>query len=422
MALKKKPVNGMRDILPEEAYLRDFVTNVIKETYRSFGFTPIETPLLEEIGNLSNDQGGENEKLIFKVLKRGEKLDLSGDVREEDIVDYGIRYDLTVPLSRFFANNENDLKKPFKALQIGPVFRADRPQKGRYREFTQCDIDIIGEPSYLAECELITATSKALSNLSFKGFKIIINDRRLLTEMAKYAGFPDDGLSKLFIILDKLDKIGLSGVRDELLEAGFSEDSIEKYLSLFEALSGKEDVKEALSILEEKMGDAFPKDAGNDLSSISAIVQSEDVKEADFRLVFDPTLVRGMGYYTGPVFEIRIEELSISCGGGGRYDNMVGLFSGHPTPACGFSIGFERIILLLKERGFKIPGEGKKIAILLDKGLSEDELKDAYKEAAKLRKEGNTVLVERLQKNKKFQKEILTNEGYSEVIEKWQSR
>ena len=422
MALKKKPVNGMRDILPEEAYLRDYVTNVIKETYRSFGFTPIETPLLEEIGNLSNDQGGENEKLIFKVLKRGEKLDLSGDVREEDIVDYGIRYDLTVPLSRFFANNENDLKKPFKALQIGPVFRADRPQKGRYREFTQCDIDIIGEPSYLAECELITATSKALSNLSFKGFKIIINDRRLLTGMAKYAGFPDDGHTKLFIILDKLDKIGLSGVRDELLESGFSKDSIEKYLSLFEALSGKEDVKEALLILEEKMGDSFPKDAGDDLSRISKIVQSEDVKEADFRLVFDPTLVRGMGYYTGPVFEIRIEELSISCGGGGRYDNMVGLFSGHPTPACGFSIGFERIILLLKERGFKIPGEGKKIAILLDKGLSEDELMEAYKEAAKLRKEGNTVLVERLQKNKKFQKEILTNEGYSEVIEKWQSR
>ena len=422
MALKKKPVNGMRDILPEEAYLRDYVTNVIKETYRSFGFTPIETPLLEEIGNLSNDQGGENEKLIFKVLKRGEKLDLSGDVREEDIVDYGIRYDLTVPLSRFFANNENDLKKPFKALQIGPVFRADRPQKGRYREFTQCDIDIIGEPSYLAECELITATSKALSALSFKGFKIIINDRRLLTGMAKYAGFPDDGLSKLFIILDKLDKIGLSGVRDELIEAGFSKDSIEKYLSLFEALSGKEDVKEALLILEEKMGESFPKDAGDDLSRISKIVQSEDVKEADFRLAFDPTLVRGMGYYTGPVFEIRIEELSISCGGGGRYDNMVGLFSGHPTPACGFSIGFERIILLLKERGFKIPGEGKKIAILLDKGLSEDELMEAYKEAAKLRKEGNTVLVERLQKNKKFQKEILTNEGYSEVIEKWQSR
>ncbi|MBP5163846.1 MAG: histidine--tRNA ligase [Lachnospiraceae bacterium] len=422
MALKKKPVNGMRDILPEEAYLRDYVTNVIKETYRSFGFTPIETPLLEEIGNLSNDQGGENEKLIFKVLKRGEKLDLSGDVREEDIVDYGIRYDLTVPLSRFFANNENDLKKPFKALQIGPVFRADRPQKGRYREFTQCDIDIIGEPSYLAECELITATSKALSALSFKGFKIIINDRRLLTGMAKYAGFPDDGLSKLFIILDKLDKIGLSGVRDELIESGFSKDSIEKYLSLFEALSGKEDVKEALLILEEKMGESFPKDAGDDLSRISKIVQSEDVKEADFRLVFDPTLVRGMGYYTGPVFEIRIEELSISCGGGGRYDNMVGLFSGHPTPACGFSIGFERIILLLKERGFKIPGEGKKIAILLDKGLSEDELMEAYKEAAKLRKEGNTVLVERLQKNKKFQKEILTNEGYSEVIEKWQSR
>ena len=422
MALKKKPVNGMRDILPEEAALRDHVTAVIKETYRSHGFTPIETPLLEEIGNLSNDQGGENEKLIFKVLKRGEKLDLTGDVREEDIVDYGMRYDLTVPLSRFYSNNENDLQKPFKALQMGPVFRADRPQKGRYRQFTQCDIDIIGEKSYLAECELITATTKALSRLSFSGFRIVINDRRLLSSMADYAGFPKESQGKLFIILDKLDKIGLEGVRNELKESGFDETSIEKYISLFEALDGKNDIQESLSILNERMGDFFPEDAASDLTNIGSIVMSDDVREADFSLVFDPTLVRGMGYYTGPVFEIRIAELDISCGGGGRYDNMVGLFAGHDTPACGFSIGFERIILLLKEKGYKIPGSGKKTAILLDKGLSADEIKKAYGEARALRSEGNTVLIERMQKNKKFQKEMLEKEGYSEVIEKWQNQ
>ena len=422
MALKKKPVNGMRDILPDEAELRDYVTSKIKEIYRSFGFTPIETPVLEEIGNLSNDQGGENEKLIFKVLKRGEKLDLENAKEEEDVVDYGMRYDLTVPLSRFFSNNENDLQKPFKALQMGPVFRADRPQKGRYREFTQCDIDIIGDPTYLAECELITATSKALFALSFKGFRIIINDRRLLSSMADFAGFSKESQGRLFIILDKLDKIGLDGVKAELLESGFSGDCVEKYLSLFEAVKGKEDVNEALAVLKEKMGEAFPADAGDDLSNISSLVLSDSMKEADFSLVFDPTLVRGMGYYTGPVFEIRIAELDISCGGGGRYDNMVGLFSGHPTPACGFSIGFERIILLLKEKGFQVPSGGKKVAILLDKGLSLEELKAAYKEAKELREKGNTVLVERLQKNKKFQKEQLGREGYTEVIEKWQNR
>lgn len=420
MALKKKPVNGMRDILPDEARLRDYVASVIKETYRAHGFTPIETPVLEEIGNLSNDQGGENEKLIFKVLKRGEKLRLSGDIEEKDIVDYGLRYDLTVPLSRFFSNNENELKKPFKALQMGPVFRAERPQKGRYRQFTQCDIDIIGEDSCLAECELILATTKALSRLSFQGFRIVINDRRLLSSMADCAGFPKDSQGKLFIILDKLDKIGLSGVREELIENGFSEGAVSKYLSLFEALSGKDDVREALSLLKGLMGEDFPDDAGSDLTNISDIVDS--AKEAGFSLAFDPTLVRGMGYYTGPVFEIRIQELQISCGGGGRYDNMVGLFAGHPVPACGFSIGFERIMLLLQEKGFRIPEEPKKIAILLDKGLSPDGVKEAYREARTLREKGNTVLIERMQKNKKFQKEMLSKEGYVEVIEKWQNR
>ena len=230
MALSKKPVNGMKDILPAEMEIRDYVTSVIKDTYRSFGFTPIETPCMENIANLSNKQGGENEKLIFKVLKRGEKLNLETAKEEADVVDFGMRYDLTVPLSRFYANHANDLPTPFKALQIGSVWRADRPQRGRYRQFTQCDIDILGEPSNLAEIELITATTTTIGRLGFKNFEIRINERRILKAMAAYSGFEEKDYDSIFITLDKMDKIGLEGVAAELEEEGYAKESIDKYL------------------------------------------------------------------------------------------------------------------------------------------------------------------------------------------------
>ena len=230
MALSKKPVNGMKDILPAEMEIRDYVTSVIKDTYRSFGFTPIETPCMENIANLSNKQGGENEKLIFKVLKRGEKLNLETAKEEADVVDFGMRYDLTVPLSRFYANHANDLPTPFKALQIGSVWRADRPQRGRYRQFTQCDIDILGEPSNLAEIELITATTTTIGRLGFKNFEIRINERRILKAMAAYSGFEEKDYDCIFITLDKMDKIGLEGVAAELEEEGYAKESIDKYL------------------------------------------------------------------------------------------------------------------------------------------------------------------------------------------------
>ena len=221
MALCKKPVNGMKDILPAEMEIRDYVTNIIKETYRSFGFTPIETPCMENIANLSNKQGGENEKLIFKVMKRGEKLDLENAKEEADVVDFGMRYDLTVPLSRFYSNNANNLPSPFKALQIGSVWRADRPQRGRYRQFTQCDIDILGEPSNLAEIELITATTTTIGRLGFKNFEIRINERRILKAMAAYSGFSEEDYDSVFITLDKMDKIGVEGVAEELAKDGY---------------------------------------------------------------------------------------------------------------------------------------------------------------------------------------------------------
>ena len=236
MALSKKPVNGMKDILPEEMQIRDYVQQVIKETYRSFGFTPIETPCMENIANLSSKQGGENEKLIFKVMKRGEKLKIDEAKSESDLVDFGMRYDLTVPLVRFYSNNANDLPSPFKALQMGSVWRADRPQRGRYRQFMQCDIDIIGEPSNLAEIELILATTTTIGKLGFKNFEIRINERRILKAMAAYSGFAEEDFDTVFIILDKMDKIGADGVAKELEEEGYAKESVEKYMALFEGV------------------------------------------------------------------------------------------------------------------------------------------------------------------------------------------
>ena len=410
MALSKKPVTGMKDILPREMEIRDYVIRVIKDTYRKFGFTGIETPCMENIENLTNKQGGENEKLIFKVLKRGEKLDISTAQSENDLSDLGMRYDLTVPLVRFYSNNNSNLASPFKALQIGPVWRADRPQRGRYRQFYQCDIDILGEPTNLAEIELITATTTCLGKLGFKNFEIRINDRRIIKAMASYAGFEEDSFDEVFIILDKMDKIGLDGVKEDLISHGFEISSVEKYLNLFKGL---EDHKaDGLEYIKNALGEILDKEVKAWLDEI--INSVEAAKAAQFDMVFDPTLVRGMSYYTGTIFEIAIPEFGGSCGGGGRYDKMVGKFTGQDTAACGFSIGFERIVLLLLEQDFKIPDEGKKIAFLVEKNMPSERMSDIMKEASQMRANGNTVLVSRMNKNKKFQKEQLEAQGYTD--------
>ena len=415
MALSKKPVNGMKDILPAEMEIRDYVTSVIKDTYRSFGFTPIETPCMENIANLSNKQGGENEKLIFKVLKRGEKLNLETAKEETDVVDFGMRYDLTVPLSRFYANNANDLPSPFKALQIGSVWRADRPQRGRYRQFTQCDIDILGEPSNLAEIELITATTTTIGRLGFKNFEIRINERRILKAMAAYSGFAEDDYDSVFITLDKMDKIGVEGVAEELAKDGYAQESIDKYLGLFKLLEEKKDVAEGVAFLADTLGDFLDEEVVTNMTEIATAVNA--TKNAEFTLVFDPTLVRGMSYYTGTIFEISMPELGAACGGGGRYDKMIGKFTGNDVPACGFSIGFERIILLLMESGFKIPESPKRVAYLVEKKYPAEKLVDVMKQAKEARENGQQVLVVRMNKNKKFQKEQLAKEGYEEFVE-----
>ena len=412
MALIKKGVTGMKDILPEEMVIRDYFINIIKKTYGSFGFTSIETPAMEHIENLLSKQGGDNEKLIFKVLKRGEKLKLDDVKDENDLVDAGLRYDLTLPLARYYSNNQANLPNPFKALQIGNVYRADRPQKGRFRQFTQCDIDILGEASNLAEIELILATTKALSEIAKgKKFTVRINDRRILLAMALFAGYSEDNISNVFIILDKMDKIGLEGVRKELIELDGA-DKCEKYLNLFDGLSN--DTKALLSLKESLNG--FIEDGV--LDSLSDIMNTVlDVKENDFSLEFDPTLVRGMGYYTGTIFEVSMEGFSGSVAGGGRYDKMIGKFTGSDTPACGFSIGFERIITILMDAGFKIPDESKKIAFLYEKNIDANVLTSILKEASALREAGNIVLVSKMNKNKKFQKEGLEKQGYIEFKE-----
>lgn len=412
MSLTKKPSTGMKDILPEEMRIRDYCISKIEETYSSFGFSHIDTPCVEHIENLSSKQGGENEKLIYKILKRGEKLNLEEAKEENDLVDSGLRYDLTVPLARFYSNNSASLPTPFKSLQMGNVWRAERPQKGRFRQFMQCDIDILGEPSNLAEIELILATTTLLSQIGFNNFRVKVNERRILKAMADYAGFPEDRMDTVFIILDKMDKIGFDGVKEELISNGFEEKVVSKYMCLFDAMDKTDNPLEYLSIV---LSQTIEKGVIDNLTEIFTAVEA--AKSADCEIVFDPTLVRGMGYYTGTIFEIEMAELNCSVAGGGRYDKMIGRFTGNDVPACGFSIGFERIITILLEKGFKVPGESEKCAFLIEKGMSAEKTGDIIKEAAKLRKEGKTVLVVKMNKNKKFQKDTLIAEGYSDFKE-----
>ncbi len=412
MALKKKPVTGMKDMLPREMQIRDYVIRLIKERYGTFGFSSIETPCVEHIENLSSKQGGENEKLIFKILKRGEKLKLDTAECEADLVDGGLRYDLTVPLSRYYSNNVSELPSPFKALQMGNVWRADRPQRGRFRQFMQCDIDILGEPNNLAEIELILATTTLLGKLDFKNFTVRINDRKILKAMAAYSGFEEKDYDDVFIILDKMDKIGLDGVEKELQEHGYPKEAVEKYLQLFKEITN--DI-EGVRYCKEKLEGYLEEATADGLEMIIASVDS--VKEADFKLSFDPTLVRGMSYYTGTIFEIAMDEFGGSVGGGGRYDEMIGKFTGQPTPACGFSIGFERIVMLLLERGYEIPDNKEKLALLIEKGMPQEKMLEVLAFAKEQRAAGKQVMLSIMKKNKKFQKEQLSQEGYTEIKE-----
>ena len=412
MALKKKPVTGMKDVMPAEMEIRDYLIGLIKDTYKTFGFQSMETPCVEHIENLCSKQGGDNEKLIFKILKRGEKLKIDEAKEENDLVDGGLRYDLTVPLARYYSNHANELPSPFKALQIGSVWRADRPQKGRFRQFVQCDIDILGEASNLAEIELILATTAMLGKLDFKNFTVCINDRNILKSMAAYSGFKEEDYDEVFIVLDKMDKIGPEGVEAELIEMGYTRESVKTYLSLFDEVAS--DVS-GVHYLKEKLGDYLSDETADGLELIMSSVEA--AKECDFKLQFTPTLVRGQSYYTGTIFEVTMDDFGGSVAGGGRYDKMIGKFTGQDTPACGFSIGFERIVMLLLENGYKVPGGRRKKAYLLEKKLPKEAMLKVLALAKADREAGRQVLIVNMKKNKKFQKEQLIEDGYTEIAD-----
>ena len=403
--MKTNALKGMKDILPAEQRMRDYVQGKILETYRDAGFERISTPILEDSENLDKSDGGDNLNLIFKVLKRGDKLEsaLSAEhPTEKELSDMGLRYDLTLPLTRFFAANRNELQFPFKVIQTDRVYRAERPQKGRMREFVQCDIDVLGDASPNAEVELIDITARAMLSIGFKDFYINVNDRRILRNMLENMGFASETLDSVCITFDKLDKIGAEGIEAELKEKALPENAIK---ALVEFISAGQI---SLDDVASKCADPSIAD---DLKYI--IKTSKLVADGKYDVKYCPNLVRGQGYYTGAVFEIASPLFSGAIGGGGRYDNLIGKFIGQQVPAVGFSIGFERICSILLDQKYQIPGAKEKCAFLYDDAMP---FENVMKEAQKLRETYNVSV---LKKAKKMgpQFDMLEKQGYTKFAQ-----
>ena len=403
--LPTEPPRGMRDILPDEAERRDHVARSILEVYRRHGFHRIETPALEHIQLLTGGEGGENEKLIFKVLKRGEKLDLAAATSEDDLVDLGLRFDLTVPLARYYAHNHARLPKPLKAVQIGPVWRAERPQKGRFRQFTQCDIDILGVESAVAEIELILATTEALTALGLEDLTVRINDRRILTAMARWCGFDEARHGSVFVALDKWDKLPPAAIAEELGQAGHPAAAIDRMLKVFTELKGGGE----LEPLQAYVKDAETREAIHGLKEIIEAARTET------SVTFDATLVRGMSYYTGPIFEIASARFPSSIAGGGRYDRLIGKMLGHEVPATGFSIGFERVVSILMDRAAGRPDDEHRVALVFDASA---DLRAVLARARELRAQGHAVSLQLRAKRRGPQLAALAGQGFGR-IEEW---
>lgn len=411
MSMIKTPVRGMRDFTPSEMDLREYVLDIIESIATRSGYQKIETPAMEHIENLTSKVGGENESLIFKILKRGQSL-VSATENNEDLSDSGLRYDLTVPLARYFANNQKGLPLPFKSFQIGSVWRADRPQKGRFRQFLQCDMDILGDNSVFAEIDTIATTTKIITRIfsetSVSNVTTHLNDRRILTAAAAYAGFDESEFGSVLIALDKNDKVGLSGVRKELLDLNYDAEKVIKFVDLFEGPIAK---FSADSFCDKLKTFTPNKSVIEDLKKIISVVSKTAGSNA--KIIFDPTLVRGMGYYTGPIFECSIANFSSSVAGGGRYDKMIGKFSGGAdVSACGFSIGFERIIAVLNDIGFMPPKTGGRTAILVEKEATQEQLENTFERANDIRLDGSVVNILAMSKNIKYQIEMLEKNGY----------
>jgi histidyl-tRNA synthetase len=403
-----EPPRGMRDILPAEAELRDAAAGTILTVYRRHGFRRIETPALESLQLLTGGGGGENEKLVFKVLKRGEKLDLGAAVTEADLTDLGLRFDLTVPLARYYAHNQGKLPDPLRAVQIGPVWRAERPQRGRYRQFTQCDIDILGVASEIAEIELILATTEALGALGLDGLTVRINDRRLLTAMASWCGFAPERHASVFITLDKWDKLSPGEIRGELEQAEHPPAAIARLMDLYAQTA----LVHGLDAMRTHLGNPG---ADGTFEALARTIEAVSTAAGGrFGIAFDPTLVRGMGYYTGPIFEIRSSSFAGgSIAGGGRYDGMIGGLLGRPVPATGFSIGFERVVDILGRMPTRATSGDKRLALLFDEAAPE--LGGVLRAAQELRDQGYLVALERRARNLGTQRAMLEKEGYDGV-------
>ncbi len=403
MKLSTTPVRGTVDYLPQEMEIRDRAEKIILETYKENGFLHIKTPILENLELLTNGDDGDNQKLMFKTIKRGASLDLKKpDLTEKDIVEEGLRYDLTVPLVRFFSNNKEKLAFPFKAIQIDEAFRAERPQKGRVRQFTQCDIDILGEASPLAEIDLLISGAKAYEKLGFKSLSIKINDRRVLNQIIINSGFEADKITTVCISLDKFDKIGTDGVKCELEQNGFEKENINKLMSIFDKLKSAKSNQESLEVLSSiGVGEEIT-------SSLSQIIETvQKFISPSFNLVYDATIIRGQGYYTGTVYEVYDSEFGRAIGAGGRYDKMVEKFTGTAVPAVGFSIGFYSVIMLMTERENCFAG--KKLALIYDKNSSFEDIISAKQ---KLIEKGFEVSIFAFPKNFNNFAEKLKASGY----------
>lgn len=404
MNMKVTPTRGTKDYLPEEVKIRDYIQKTILKTYEEYGFQKITTPILEDIERLNKSNGGENLSLIFQILKRGDKLEAAKNSDNiEDLVDTGLRYDLTLPLSRYYANNRSKIRFPFKSIQMDQVFRAERPQKGRLRQFYQCDIDIIGEPTNVAEIQLIDITTRALLQLGFKDFTVRINDRRILRDMILSAGFKDSDVDSVCITFDKLDKVGMKGVEEELIEKGFAAEVVLQFIESIDPAKGDDDIY------------CQNPNENETIEQMNQVIFAiNNLSEGKYKIKYDKSLVRGMGYYTGMVFEIVSSKFSSSIAGGGRYDNMIGKFLKEDVPAVGFSIGFERIASILLEEGFVIPDKQKEIALLYDKS---DNIVEVIRYAEQLRADNSIVSM--IMKGKKIGKQIdnLMNTGFDQVIQ-----
>lgn len=399
--MKISTVKGTNDYLPMEVELRDYLQGVILNTYRSNGFQRVQTPIIEEAENLDKSEGGENLNLIFKILKRGDKLTKTLENQQyDDLADLGLRYDLTLPLSRYYANNRAKLMLPFKCIQIDKVYRAERPQKGRLREFVQCDIDIIGMDSKYAEVELIHTTAKALLALNIQNFNVKINDRRILRSILLGVGFEEEQLASVSIIFDKYDKIGCDGIRKELEEKGYPQAGIDGLINILNQ------GRITLNMAKELCDNA---EAMNDLEMIMKEVEA--LSQGLYTVTFDISLVRGQGYYTGTIFEIESLDFKGSIAGGGRYDHLIGKFLNETVPAVGFSIGFERIFSIMMEKGAVIPNQKKKAVVLYEIG----QYKDANDKAEELRGEYDVALYEKPKKVGKFLNR-LKEQGYTEYF------